>query len=160
MPNYSSWEALAAAAVEKTRKILEHDVAPVAKNILNKHIQEDIYAAYSPVGSEFGGYDRRGELGSPSNTKAEILDDGTLNITNIAVDSNSVRMQYGFADVSEYNETDRLLYWIEYGLVPNMFNSKPYSWMNARPAVQLTQNEINTSPEITAAIERGINREF
>ena len=48
MTDYANWEALTAAAQKKCEGILQRDVAPVAAEILRKHILSDIYGAYTP----------------------------------------------------------------------------------------------------------------
>lgn len=49
MADYSNWDSLVEAARSKCATILEKDVAPVAKEILKKHIQSDIYDVYTPT---------------------------------------------------------------------------------------------------------------
>lgn len=45
---FSDWESLVSAVDAKATKILQKDVAPVAEDILKKHIKSDIYDAYTP----------------------------------------------------------------------------------------------------------------
>jgi hypothetical protein len=155
VPAFSNWNDLVSAAQAACADILKTEVAKTAKAIVDKHIQSDIYDAYSPAGYESGGYSRRGALGSPGNTIDKMIDEETLLITNIAPPSPPV-----FGGGSSGAFPDELLYWINEGLVPNYFNDKDYPWMHPRPAIDEAQEEINTSQEINAAINSGVKRVF
>ncbi|MEG1562298.1 MAG: hypothetical protein RR365_00975 [Bacteroides sp.] len=144
-----------AAANKACSNILINEVADAAKEIVNDHISKDIYGAYSPVGSENGGYDRRGELGNPANTVVKKTGGNEILITNIASPSPPI-----FGDGSGGSQEDRLLYWINEGLVPNYFNKRDYPWMHSRDAIGAAQEEVNSSANITRAIRSGIERVF
>ena len=146
MGEYSNWSSLVKAAQTACNDVLKSEVADTAKKIVNKHIQSDIYDTYSPVGEENGGYDRRNELGDPTNTISRMIDKNTILITNEAPPSPPIFD----GDYGEYD--DELLYWIEKGRVLNMFNNKDYPWMHPRPAISNAQEEINSSTEIESAI--------
>lgn len=155
MASYSNWSGLIAAVQEKCGEILDEFVRPVAEDILHEHIRDDIYASYSPVGRDAGGYDRRDALGGRGNTVGEVQDNNLLVVTNIAPPSPSV-----FGSARAGAGEDELLYWIENGLVPNYFNEHDYVWMHPRPAVENAQDEINISSDIRAAIKNGISQKI
>lgn len=154
MAYYSSWDSLISAVQEKCGEILDEYVRPVAEDILHEHIIDDIYASYSPVGRDAGGYDRRDVLGSRDNTVGKVQGNNLLVVTNVAPPSPSV-----FGSSGSGHE-DELLYWIENGLVPNYFNSFDYVWMHPRPAVENAQEEINSSGDIRTAIKNGISQKI
>ena len=154
MAYYSNIKDLFDAAESKIENILVNYVSPVADDIVHKHIVDDIYGAYSPVGAAGYGYERRGQLASEDNIQNYIVGDNELLVTNEAEPSPSI-----WNDNSG-GEPDRLLYWIEYGLVPNYFNYNDYPWMHSRPAIQNAQEEINTSDKIADAIQTGIDAEI
>ena len=139
----------------KCGEILDEYVRPVAEDILHEHIIDDIYSSYSPVGSDAGGYDRRDLLGSRENTIGRLEGNDTLRVTNVAPPAPSIWGSGGGG-----GEEDRLLYWIENGLVPNYFNEFDYVWMHPRPAVESAQSEINMSGEIRTAIQEGIKQKI
>lgn len=45
---YEDWDALASAVQKQCATILDKNVAPIAKEIVRKHIKTDIYDAYTP----------------------------------------------------------------------------------------------------------------
>ncbi len=47
--DYNDWETLTEAVQQKCAKILDKNVAPVAKEIVKEHIKKDIYEAYTPI---------------------------------------------------------------------------------------------------------------
>lgn len=151
MPDYATWEELVDAAQKKCRHILEKDVAPVVKEIVKRHIETDIYAAYTPrPGAWVGGatYQRRREL--PSSVYALMRSDEELLVTSDAKVSKPVVKGYSF----HHRRPGAFLQLLESG---NMG-----LWRNgfSRPAVGNAQMEINSSSKIRNAIKQGLQREF
>lgn len=97
MPDYDSWESLTAAAQDRCKTILEKDVAPIAENILKRHIQSDIYDVYTPITNGWVNgqtYQRRHVLEN-SVYHCFIADDEIL-ITSNAPASKSIVKGYSF----------------------------------------------------------------
>lgn len=153
-----NWEGLTAEAQKKLGGILRRDVAPVVKRLMKKNIDKHVYNVYSPVGKGKGGYDRRGELGDTKNLIDEVEHDSDLFVTSVAQPAPSIFDEKFKAPLDPYES--RLLQWIEFGRVPNYFNAKQYPWMEPRPVVSATQEEIESGAEVADAIEKGIKREF
>lgn len=116
-------ESIIKAELEAT---LRDDVAPAVEQILNKHIQEDIYDAYDPVC-----YGRRGLLGSGEYT-ISVVNGLNLLVTNVTPGDTPI------ADGSTPTGTS-LLEIIETGAQGNGSGK----WRNAfaRPAVARAQAE-------------------
>lgn len=97
MPDYDNWEELCEAAQGRCKDILSRDVAPVAIQIVKKHIQKDIYDAYTPItGGWVNGttYSRRHVLeGSVYHT---FIHDDEIMVTSNATASKSVVKGYSF----------------------------------------------------------------
>ena len=158
MPLYGDWDSLIAGVQSRVPAILESDVAPIAENILRSHIQSDIYGAYSPrPGGIFGGrffrtaYSRRGGL--PGSVMHKLSGDGNgfmLLITSDESANTPVIPGYSWGN----SGLGAFLQLIEQGGWG--------AWRNgfSRPAVTNTQNEINSSGAIQAAIRSGIKREI
>lgn len=154
MTEYSDWSSLVSAAEDKVSEILKRDVAPVAEEIFQSHIQSDIYYAYSPrPGAWIKGstYQRRHEL--ENNVSSSLSEKSTLFITSTASASPSIIKGYSFRNRCP----GAFLELIESG--------KTGIWRKGfpRPAVSHAQIEIDDnlqSGSIMRAIEKGIKREF
>lgn len=116
--------------------ILMTDVAPVAIDILLKHIKKDIYEAYTP-----SFYERRYSLLARENIMYKMIDANTLFITSTA-QPNGKR---GFAP----------------GGFLQMLEEGDLGWWRKgfpRPAITNAQNEVDSSSKIANAISRGRKR--
>lgn len=157
---FSDWDALAAAVNKKANNILNKDVAPVAKEILKKHIRKDIYEAYTPKPNGWvittpGGhwlrttYKRRYSL--EGGVYARLNSPNVLLVTSKATASPSVIKGYSFRN--RYDGA--FLKLLESG------NMGVWRGGFARPAVGNTQKEFdNGNARITSAINKGIKREI
>lgn len=153
MPDFSSWEELCAAIDSCCKDILLNDVASVAKDILKKHIETDIYGAYSPKsGGWFAGvlyetpYSRRHAL---EGAIEAIMDDpNTMTITSSASANQSLVPGYSFSN----RYPGAFLQMLENG------NMGIWRKGFSRPAVKNTQKEIDSSSKIQRAIKEGIKR--
>lgn len=151
-PTYSDWSSLINGMNAVCKIILSEDVAPVATEILKRHIEQDIYGAYTPAENGWVGgqtYERRNSLlNSPFHKrfvgKNEIL------ITSSARPSPPVIK----GSVFEYRQPGAFLEMIERGNMGIWKKGFP------RPAVSNAQNEINNSSEILRVIEHGISIRF
>ena len=154
MAIYGDWDSLVAAAEEKISIILKQDVAPIVEEIVQSHIQSDIYYAYSPrPGAWIKGstYQRRHTL--ENNISSSLLDGETLFVTSTATASPSVVKGYRFQN----RYAGAFLKMLESG------NTGIWRRGFPRPAITNAQTEIDDNLQngsISRAIERGIKREF
>ena len=153
---YNDWDSLVKTAENSAKKILETDVAPVAKEILAKHIKSDIYDAYTPKengwvtpAGEPTTYTRRHVLEN-SITSYMLGDNRTLLITSTATASKAIVPGYSFRN--RYDGS--FLKLLEVG------NMGIWSGGFPRPAVKNTQDEFDKGIEINRAIKNGIKREI
>lgn len=130
-------------------QVLLEEVAPTVEEILRKHIQSDIYDAYTPQpGAWVDGetYERRHVL--ENSITSEIVDGDTLFVTSVAAASDPIVEGYEFT--SKYP-----------GAFLEMLASGNMGiWRSgfARPAVENAQAEVDNSSAIQAAIEQGVRR--
>lgn len=147
--HFSDWESLIAASNKQIASILKKDVAPIAEEILEKHIQTDIYDAYEPLpGRWINGttYRRRHVL--EDGITSIMLDGNTLLVTSTATASPSVLKGFSFRNrypgaFLKLLETGDLGFW-----------KKGFP----RPAVANTEQEFDGSRKIERAILQGIER--
>ncbi|MDR2357863.1 MAG: hypothetical protein LBD92_07275 [Oscillospiraceae bacterium] len=145
----------------KCKAILMEDVLPVARTIIQKQIQIDVYDSYTPTI-----YARRHKLDDDSSIRGKVERGRTLSIMNAARPSRRKLTWYGGAEMETEDDDDddvdpdRLMQWIEFGLVENIFNNKDYPWMHPRPAFAHAQEKINTSLDIMAAVKKGLEKHF
>lgn len=131
--------------------ILLAEVAPVVEEILRRHIQTDIYDAYTPKeGAWVDGqtYERRHVLEDA--ITSEIIDGGTLFVTSVAAANDSVVRGYEFSN----DHPGAFLELLESG------NMGIWRGGFARPAVTNAQSEVDGSAEIRMLIENGVRREL
>lgn len=153
---FDNWDSLVQAVSGTASKILKKDVAPVAEDILIKHIKSDIYDVYTPKTNGWvtsngvpTTYTRRHILES-SVVSYLIGNNDTLLITSRATASPSVVNGYSFRN--RYDGS--FLKLLESGNMGIWRGGFP------RPAVKNTQAEIDGSRKITSAIRQGIQREI
>lgn len=154
MAMYGDWDSLVAAAEKKVTRILKQDVAPIVEEIVQSHIQSDIYYAYSPrPGAWVNGttYQRRHSL--ENNVVSSLSDSETLFVTSTATASPSVVKGYSFRN----RYPGAFLKMLESG------NTGIWRKGFPRPAISNAQAEIDDNLQngsISQAIEKGIKREF
>lgn len=142
-------DALLDAVEASIADVLKTDVAPVAEDILRKHIKTDIYGAYTPKqGGWVNGttYHRRHVL--EDGIKSELTDNNTLMVTSEATAGQSVVRGYHFSN----RYAGAFLQLLESGHM-GIWNGG-----FARPAVSNAQQEIDNSSRITSAVNRGMKR--
>lgn len=157
---FSDWESLVSAVDAKATQILQRDVAPVAEDILKKHIKSDIYDAYTPKTNGWvlktqtangqdqyvrTTYQRRNDLIDA--VYSRMMGKHTLFITSKAKVNTPLFGKF-------QNHEGAFLELLESGNMGLWRGGFP------RPAVMNTQNEIDTSHEIKSAIQNGIQREI
>lgn len=131
------------------RQVLIKDVAPTVEDILKKHIQSDIYDAYSPSeGAWIGGgtYDRRHVL--ENSITSEIIDGNTLLVTSTG--SANYPIVSGWEFSNKYP-----------GAFLEMLASGNMGiWKSgfSRPAVENAQAEVDNSSAVRSALDRGIRQ--
>lgn len=151
---FSDWESLTKAVEVSAQNILKKYAAPTAKDIFKKHIQEDIYNAYTPKPNAWVNgttYVRRHVLENNIVINTSNAGGGVeLFITSSATASTPIIRGYSFRN--RYNgaflkllESDNLGIWR---------NGFP------RPAVTNTQIEFDEGDDIKKAILAGIKNEI
>ena len=151
MPDYGSWEELCDAAQKKCHDILNHNVAPIAKEIVEKHIQSDIYDVYTPkTNAWINGttYQRRHVL--DDSVYHEFIHDDEILVTSKATASKSVVPRYSFHN----RHPGAFLKMLEVGDMGFWRKGFP------RPAIGSAQKEIDRSSAIRKAIQSGLDRYF
>lgn len=151
---FSDWDSLVGAVEKVIPSVLTNDVAPLAENILRKHIKNDIYNAYTPKTNGWvtangtpTTYQRRHVLESA--IMSSMMSPDTLFITSTATASPAILNGYSFHN----RYPGAFLQLLESG------NMGLWHSGFARPAVKNTQDEIDSSSAITGAIRKGFKRE-
>lgn len=148
---FSDWGELVNAVDDAAVRILKEDVAPVAENILRKHIKSDIYDAYTPKENGWVSgttYQRRYSL--YDSISSSIINGDTLLTTSYATASPAVVKGWSFHN----RYPGSFLKLLESG------NMGIWRGGFSRPAVGNAQTEIGTSSRISTAIIKGIKREI
>lgn len=148
---FSDWGELVDAVEDATIRILKKDVAPVAEDILKKHIKSDIYDVYTPKENGWVSgttYQRRYSL--EDSISSSIINDDTLLTTSYATASPAIVKGWSFHN--RYPGAFlKLLEVGDMGIWKSGF---------ARPAVSNAQSEIDSSSRVESAIKNGIKREI
>lgn len=153
MKTYDDWDKLVVAAQKRCSSILKDDVAPVAKEIVRKHIQSDIYDVYTPKPNGWingSTYQRRYSL--PKHMTGIVKD--TLSYSEILITSTALPSKSIFAPGFKSSRPGAFLEMLEKGDMGFWRKNFP------RPAVSNAQDEIDKSKEIERAIQKGLDREF
>lgn len=155
---FDSWEKLCTATEKTLSDILKNDVAPIAENILRKHIKEDIYDAYTPKNNGWVDsqgnpttYQRRHVLENSIVRRYTTIQGGLeLLITSDATASSAIVPGWSFHN----RYPGAFLKLLEVGDMGIWRGGFP------RPAVKNTQDDIDSSSDIKNAIGKGIKREI
>lgn len=157
MPYYDSIGEMIAAANIKATNILNRDVSKIVKQILIKHINDDIYISGHPLQNAWVNgttYQRRHVL--QGSIISELKDNNTLFVTSTANASPPIVRGSSFSN----GEKGAFLHLLESGNLGFLKRSTRGANPGRRPAVSNAQREVESSGDVTAAIQRGINREF
>lgn len=133
-------DALCDAAIDAVaaKTILMDYVAPVVEDILRKHIDQDVYGAYSPTV-----YSRRGSL--TAGVQSRMIADDELLVTTIAQPN---RPASGWASSGD----GAFLYMLEVGDLGWWRKGFP------RPAISNAQRETDRSSAVERAKKAGIRQ--
>lgn len=154
MALYDDWDDLVSAAELKIATILKQDVAPIVEEIVQSHIQSDIYYAHTPRPGAWINrttYQRRHAL--ENNIVSSFSDKETLFVTSTASASPSIVKGYSFRN----RYPGAFLKMLESG------NTGIWRRGFPRPVINNAQIEIDDNLQggsISRAIENGIKREF
>lgn len=156
MPEYEDWESLVSAAQDACGKVLVNHVKPVMEDIVKRHIQTDIYDAYTPVeiyqfgGKIYQGYQRRHILEKSMYYELQGRNKDTIMVTSSAPANKPIVKGYSFHN----RRPGAFLKMLE--------GPKRGIWRNGfpRPAISNAQSEIDRSKAIDRAIQAGINQYF
>lgn len=147
----ASWEGLVKAIEKEIPKILVEDVAPYVWEVLKKHIETDIYDAYTPKpGAWVHGttYQRRHMLNADENKVVLMEGKDTVVVTSGANASPSVVKGYSFRN----RYSGSFLALIESG------NTGIWRGGFPRPAVANTEAELDKSNEFHDMIDEALYR--
>lgn len=153
MITYDNWDSLVNAAQTACEKILVTHVSPVMKEIVVKHIRDDIYGVYTPI--EHGWvngetYQRRHVLENNMYYELQGKNKDTIMVTSVASPSKSVVKGYSF-----HNRRP--------GMFLKMLEGPNRGiWKRGfpRPAISNAQKEIDRSSAIKRALQDGIDHYF
>ena len=148
MPKFNDLASLYAYVNKSINKALETKVAPVVEQKIADKVQTEVYDSYSPVF-----YERRHELGNPSNIVSELISDGLLETKDVASPSESVlHTPYGPSNSTTFPG------WVNNGNVPNIFNDRTdYPWMYPRDFIGAAVNELKSTGEVKSALAAGLS---
>lgn len=153
--NCDSWEALTDVVQQRCATILDKSVAPIAKDIVRKHIETDIYGAYTPKENGWVSSDgtpttykrrrlllKRGAIYHKFSAADEIMVTSNVTASPAIVKGWSFRNRYPGAFL-KLLETGNMGIWR--GGFP-------------RPAIGNAQKEIDRSSEISRVIRQELNK--
>lgn len=153
--NYDSWDTLTEAAQQRCATILGRSVAPIAKDIVRKHIETDIYGAYTPKENGWVTTDgvpttykrrrlllKRGAIYHKFSAADEIMVTSDVTASPAIIKGWSFRNRYPGAFL-KLLETGNMGIW--YGGFP-------------RPAIGNAQKEIDKSSQISRVIRQELNK--
>lgn len=146
---FETFEQMAEYAKGDAKKILREKVAPFARKTLREHIQADIYDVYEPHEKAWVGettYQRRGRLGS--RVEAFYPEDDEVLVTSLEPANISVVKGCHFSNRYAGSFLE-LLASGNMGIWKNGFS---------RPAVELAQEDIETSYEFDRIVGNGIRK--
>lgn len=153
--NFDDWEGLTDAVQRKCATILDKAVAPIAKEIVRKHIETDIYGAYTPkengwVNSdgEPATYERRKLLLSRGAIYHEFSAPDEIMVTSKVTASPAVVKGWSFRN----RYPGAFLKLLEVGNMGIWRGGFP------RPAIGNAQKEIDKSSRISRVIRQELNK--
>lgn len=154
----SNWDALVFHTNNAAEKILKEYVAPVAEDILRRHIQTDIYDAYTPKTNGWVSSDGKRETYQRRHVleravRSVLEDDNTLLVTSTARPSPSVVKGHNF--INRYDGS--FLELIQSGHTGIWKGGFP------RPAVRNTEadfKDFDKGKRLGSVIQYGIRREI
>lgn len=132
-------------------RILKKDVAPIMKEILKKHIQDDVYDAYTPHRDGWVNhrtYQRRHLL--ENNIVTMMVNPFTIGVTSLAPAAPAVVPGYTFEERQE-------------GSLLELIEAKKHGiWAGGFPRypIRNTQAELDQNAEIEQAIQNGLDAIF
>lgn len=153
--NCDSWESLTDVVQERCVDILDKVVAPIAKEIVRKHIDEDIYSVYTPIKNGWVSSD-----GEPITYKRR----------NLLLKNGSIYHRFSAADeimiTSDVTASPAIIKgWSFHRRYPGAFlklleTGNMGIWRRGfpRPAIRNAQREIDNSSKIRRAIRQELNK--
>lgn len=135
---------------DQINETLKDEVFEEVRDTIQKHVNRDVYDAYSPTQ-----YNRRGSSGGlidENNIVGEIISDGMLFTKNIAEANTPFKGH-------SYSTDDDTMFgrWINDGLVYN-FNGSTDPWTEARPFIDNAREELAKNEGHYKALKRGLKK--
>ena len=134
----SSIAELERAIRDNVNDALLDDVGKAAQDALALYAQRVVYDAYSPKE-----YKRRETLNDPNMYRPSLKSDNVLFVESVAASNYSVVDGYSRGNSA-------LAYWIQFGLVPNIFNDRTYIWEESRPFVTMASTYLREGIAVEA----------
>jgi len=144
---------------EKITKALENEVTNKVKDVMVKHIEDDVYSKYTPNPNSQNSYDRRGVnegLADASNIGGVMVSD-TLEVFNAAVANPDIYID-GNAYQSQ-NKGEYLTPIIEYGQGYDFSNDGNSGYEKPRPFVKNTRDELKQTKVHVKALKQGLKNQ-
>jgi len=143
----------------KITKALENEVTNKVKDVMVKHIEDDVYSKYTPSRTSQNSYDRRGideGLADPSNIGGVMVGD-TLEVFNATVGNPDITIN----DVTyqSQNEGEYLTPIIEYGQGYDFSNDGNSGYEKPRPFVKNTRDELKQTKTHVKALKQGLKNQ-
>lgn len=157
MPTAKSMKELSSLIKQKVSAVMEDEVFEKVRDVYQKHIDEDVYDAYSPV--SYVRRDTGGGLIADSNIVGEMSGD-SLEVKNIAAPNESIANPPSpFAPSSD----TQFMEWIENGAAYHGYAKYIFSrdmsgepWAQPRPATQNTIEDLRANKQHKLALKAGL----
>ena len=150
-----SWEALTEVVQQRCATILDKNVAPIAKDIVRKHIETDIYGAYTPKENGWVTSD-----GTPTTYKRRrlLLKRGAIYHKFSAAEENIVTSNVTASPAIVKGWSFRNRYPGAFLKLLEAGNMGIWRGGFPRPAIGNAQKEIDRSSQISRVIRRELNK--
>ena len=157
MPTANSLNGLYAMIKQRASAAMEDEVFEEVRDVYQKHIDSDVYDAYSPASDVRR--DVRGGLIADENIVGNMSGE-SLEVKNVTPPSESIAtFGQSFAPESD----TQLMDWIEHGAAYHgnakyIFNRDMSGepWANPRPATQNTIDDLRANGQHIEALKRGL----
>lgn len=155
MPNFKNLKELEDYMRKRVLPTAMEEVGEKIEDKLKTRITKDVYNSYTPEQ-----YDRTYEL-RDSITSTEPVDiSGTIYVEVKHDDSliHAVPPNHHMSIVNNSDVSSFIGQWINYGDVPNIFNDRNYVWMNPRPYMDNTKEEIRKFKLLKKELKKSIRK--
>lgn len=150
--SFNTVEGLQREIMKRANKALKNEVKDYVEDKMKSHVEQDVYATYSPV--EYERRETNGGLLDDSNIR-DVVHGRVLTVYN-ETQVEGPRL----ANHKEYHNPDGLPRLLESDNIRNPWTHKRYMWMKPRPFMTNTQKDINKhNKDIVNMVEQRINHD-